>query len=490
MGPAAKRLCCVIAVCAIFLPSRQARAQEYYLLGWSESGMHSFDKDFSKIVFLPPGNTVRAQLVIHDPGQFQPRVVTAGYTVEYSIPGNSFSAGKTNFWTYAKQLFGLAQTLPDNVGLSGKGLAGVLDTTGTFFEARGIPLTPFQDSNLVSEQPYQLIRLVARATGSSTILATTDVVIPVSNEIGCVQSGCHSSDQDVLNDHESVSGFNKAGPVLCASCHASNALGTAGTTSAGPFSLRIHNRHKSVAGTATAIGTCYKCHPGLKTQQLRDVMRNSTANPMVCQTCHGTMTDIVNSITAGRQPWIQEPTCGSAACHGADFSEQPGKLFRQSTGHGGLYCSACHGSPHAVQPTSQPNDNLQNVRLQGFPGVLRKCRLCHGFDLVGVPGPHGVLATSVSEDPTLRPTMVALEQNYPNPFNPSSTIQYSLPYACDVRLSIVDLEGREIARLVDGGMPSGTHRIVWNAGNSASGVYFARLQAAGSTATRKLVLLH
>ena len=490
MGPAAMRLCCAILLSAGVLLSQKARGQDYYLLGWSEVGMHSFDKDFSKIALFPPSNTIRAQLVIHDPGQFLPRIVTAGYTVEYSIPGNSYSAGKTNFWTYATQLFGLAQTLPDNVGLSGKGLSGVLDTSGTFFEARGIPLTPYHDTNLVSEKPYQLVRLVAKVTGSSTILATTDVVIPVSNEIGCVQSGCHSSDQAILNAHESMSGFNKAGPVLCASCHASNALGTTGTTSAGPFSLRIHNRHKSRAGTATAIETCYKCHPGPKTQQLRDVMRNSTSNPMVCQNCHGTMTDIVNSITAGRQPWIQEPTCGSASCHGAAFAEQPGKLFRQSTGHGGLYCSTCHGSPHAVQPTSQPNDNLQNTRLQGFPGVLRKCRLCHGLDLIGVPGPHGVLATSASEEPAFGPKAFALEQNYPNPFNPSSTIQYSIPYACDVQLSIFDLEGREIARLVDGGMPSGMHSIVWNAGDAASGVYFARLQAAGSVATRKLILVH
>ncbi len=489
MGPTARRLYFAIFFFAGVLLSPPARGQDYYLLGWSETGMHSFNKDFSKIAFYPPGNTIRAQLVIHDPGVFLPRVVTAGYTVEYSIPGNTYSAGKTTFWTYAKQLFGLAQTLPDNVGLSGKGLTGFLDTTGTLFEARGIPLTPFQDSNLVSEKPYQLVHLVARATGSSTILATTDVVIPVSNEIGCVQSGCHSSDQDVLNDHESVSGFSKAGPMLCTSCHASNALGTPGTASAGSFSLRIHNRHKTRAGAATAIETCYKCHPGPKAQQLRDVMRNSTSNPMVCQTCHGTMTDIVNSINAGRQPWIQEPTCGSASCHGASFSEQPGKLFRQSTGHGGLYCSACHGSAHAVQPTSQPNDNLQNIRLQGFPGVLRKCVLCHGLDLIGVPGPHGVLATSVSGDPTTGPTGFALEQNYPNPFNPSSTIQYSLPHACDVRLTIVDLEGREVARLVDGAMPSGTHRVVWNAGSAASGVYFARLQAAGNTAARKLVLI-
>jgi hypothetical protein len=202
---------------ALFAASPLARAEEYILLGWNDLGMHCSNKNFSKVVVLPPFNNVRAQLLRKAEGQ-SPAVLTAGYTVTYSIPGNTYSVGKTDFWTYAQQLFGLAQPLPPNIGLTGNGLTGTMDTSGNCFLATGIPVTPFPDNDVINEHPFQLIHLVARAVGDTTILATTDVVIPVSNEVGCVQSGCHSSETSILNSHQEVSGFNRSGPVLCASC--------------------------------------------------------------------------------------------------------------------------------------------------------------------------------------------------------------------------------------------------------------------------------
>jgi hypothetical protein len=371
---------------ALLAASPLARAEEYILLGWNDLGMHCSNKNFSKVVVLPPFNNVRAQLLRKAEGQ-SPVVLTAGYTVAYSIPGNTYSVGKTDFWTYAQQLFGLAQPLPPNIGLTGNGLTGMMDTTGNCFLATGIPVTPFPDNDMVSEHPFQLIHLVARAVGDTTILATTDVVIPVSNEVGCVQSGCHSSENNILNSHQDVSGFNRSGPVLCASCHSSNALGTTGDPVARPFSFRIHEKHNFISPSGS-MNTCYKCHPGPNTQCLRDVMRNSPSQ-MVCQNCHGTMSQVAASIDGGRRPWLEEPSCGATLCHGANHAEEPGQLFRQSRGHGGLFCSACHGSPHAITPTSQPNDNLQSLRLQGVAGVLRQCTICHA-NPPSTGGPHGL----------------------------------------------------------------------------------------------------
>jgi hypothetical protein len=392
----------VFLICALVLPSA---AQQYVLIGWNDLGMHCSNKNFSKVVVLPPFNNITAQLILKQDGQL-PQIVTTGYTVEYSIPNNTFSVGKTDFWTYAQQLFGLASPLPANIGLAGKGLTGVLDSTGpTFFSARGIPVTPYADSDLVHETPYQLIHLVAKSTSTGATLATTDVVIPVSNEVGCVQSGCHSSETAILNSHESVSGFNRNGPVLCASCHASNALGTTGIAEARPFSYRMHSVHNHVAGSSNSINTCYKCHPGPNTQCLRDVMGKNPTNPLICENCHGSMDTVAQTILRGRRPWLDEPKCGS--CHGANFAEETGKLFRQSVGHGGLYCSACHGSPHAILPTVQPNDNLQSIRLQGYAGALRKCSVCHATTPSG-PGPHGLMDTTIV-NPSL-PAAPALAQ--------------------------------------------------------------------------------
>jgi hypothetical protein len=365
-----------------------AFSQEYVLVGWNDLGMHCSNKDFSRMAVLPPYNNIVAQIIHKVPGS-TPQVVTTGFRVDYSIPGNSYSVGKTNFWTYAQQLFGLAQPLPDNTGLTGKGLTGSLDTTGNHFKAIGIPVTPYQDNNLVQENPYQLIHLVARVIATGDTVATTDVVIPVSNEIGCVQSGCHSSEASIINSHESVSGFNRNQPILCASCHASNALGTVGNPEARPFSYRIHDVHSFITPT-NAVSTCYKCHPGPNTQCLRDVMGKNPTNPLACQTCHGTMANVASTVLAGRRPWLDEPQCGNTTCHGSNYAEQSGKLYRESQGHGGLYCSACHGSPHAIQPTVQANDNLQNIRLQGFSGTLRTCTVCHASTPTGA-GPHGIM---------------------------------------------------------------------------------------------------
>ncbi|HTY60342.1 MAG TPA: T9SS type A sorting domain-containing protein [Bacteroidota bacterium] len=69
----------------------------------------------------------------------------------------------------------------------------------------------------------------------------------------------------------------------------------------------------------------------------------------------------------------------------------------------------------------------------------------------------------------------ALEQNYPNPFNPSTRITYTLPEEGFVRLTVFDMLGREIDRLVEGRVAPGTHTAEWHA-RVASGVYFYRLE--------------
>ena len=123
------------------LPAAPLSAQEYILIGWNDLGMHCSNKNFAKVAVLPPYNNIFAQLILKAPGQ-PPQPVTSGYTVEYSIPNNTYSVGKTDFWTYAQQLFGLGSPLPANIGLTGKGLTGTLDSGGAYFSAHGIPLTP------------------------------------------------------------------------------------------------------------------------------------------------------------------------------------------------------------------------------------------------------------------------------------------------------------------------------------------------------------
>lgn len=68
-----------------------------------------------------------------------------------------------------------------------------------------------------------------------------------------------------------------------------------------------------------------------------------------------------------------------------------------------------------------------------------------------------------------------LEQNYPNPFNPSTTIPFHLEDANDVTLRVYNMLGQEVATLVDGFTPAGSHEARWDAGDLPSGMYLYRL---------------
>lgn len=87
------------------------------------------------------------------------------------------------------------------------------------------------------------------------------------------------------------------------------------------------------------------------------------------------------------------------------------------------------------------------------------------------------------------PTRIALEANYPNPFNPVTTIEYSVAATEHVKLQVFDLTGRLVATLVDSVQPAANYRVGFDAQDLASGMYLYRLQAAGTTLTRKMVLL-
>ena len=99
------------------------------------------------------------------------------------------------------------------------------------------------------------------------------------------------------------------------------------------------------------------------------------------------------------------------------------------------------------------------------------------------------LPLTVAENDPL-PAGIELQQNYPNPFNPSTAIPFRVPVGTRIAVSlqVFDVLGREVATLVRDELASGTYRRVFNAEGLASGVYFYRLTAGGSSLTRKLIL--
>ncbi|MDM7924900.1 MAG: T9SS type A sorting domain-containing protein, partial [bacterium] len=98
------------------------------------------------------------------------------------------------------------------------------------------------------------------------------------------------------------------------------------------------------------------------------------------------------------------------------------------------------------------------------------------------------LATAVDEQAPVARNF-GLSQNYPNPFNPTTTVPYSLKSAGKVRLSVFNMMGREVAVLVDGIMPAGSHTAQFTANNLSSGIYFCKLQTADNVMTTKMTLV-
>ena len=93
------------------------------------------------------------------------------------------------------------------------------------------------------------------------------------------------------------------------------------------------------------------------------------------------------------------------------------------------------------------------------------------------------------------PAVFALANNYPNPFNPVTTINYALPEATDVKLTVYNVVGQPVRTLVAEHQNAGRYVVEWDATNDSghslsSGMYFYRLQAGGEFhAVKKMLLL-
>ena len=460
---------------------------EAIVLSWNDLGMHCMNRDHDQISILPPYNNLLAQVILRGDENSWPQVLTEGVTLEYSIPGNTYSVGKTNFWDYAYDLFGVH--LPPNIGLTGLGLTGEFTSHPDYWAAEGIPVTPFTDAEPLMEDPYQQALVILRDE-FGTELHRSEPVIPVSTEVNCVSSGCHSSVDNILNMHSDDGGFDPSNtPILCAWCHGSPPLTGPDPGPHGYFSKVIHEKHSFIDNQIPGIAGCEKCHPGPNTACLRGTM--ATDYGMICQDCHGDMDQMKNSIENGRIPWLNEPACRD--CHTAQYGEPVGQLYRLSTGHGGVMCAGCHNSPHAIWPSRESRDNENAVALQGHSGILRECNVCHGYT-PSSPGPHGFVTTDVVES-ELMGTGARLTV-YPSPLRVGETthIMASGRRTAGGRLLVFDARGRTVRMLDTRDAAAGELRAVWDGKDKGgqivpAGVYFVQWRDAIGTASGKLVLL-
>jgi len=489
----------ILAGTVLLLALQSGQGANNQILGWNNLGMHCMDSDYSVFSMLPPYNTIQAQLIVNGALVTNGTGYSVTYQAVADPSGsiNKTSIGKGNWLQFAPQIYGavagdqgLAFPGPESYWMPGTNntpqtmqfeqtdqpAAGVF-TPVNWFHAYGVPLTPYDDAG--AKNPYPMMRLIAK-NSLNQVIATNDIVLPVSDEMDC--RACHASgSQDAakpaagwvwdgiqerdfrlnilrLHDEKNFAsnaalynaalaarGFNPQGlyrgvvadnkPVLCAACHASEALAAPSYGTIPPLTASVHGFHAHVMDPLSNItldntanrSACYRCHPGSTTRCLRGAMGGAIAADgsmeMQCQSCHGNMSTVGSTNRVG---WFMEPNC--ASCHtgtatsnngqirytsiytdtnytvraptNQTFSTQPStpatglSLFRFSAGHGGLQCEACHGSTHAEFPSTHVNDNVRNQEIQGHAGVMVDCTACHVSMSVNsstaASGPHGM----------------------------------------------------------------------------------------------------
>ncbi len=115
-----------------------------------------------------------------------------------------------------------------------------------------------------------------------------------------------------------------------------------------------------------------------------------------------------------------------------------------------------------------------------------------GTDL-GFAGTNGLAISpdimGIQNITTTLPGKYELYQNYPNPFNPVTNIKFDIPKGSNVRLTVYDMLGKEITKLVNEKLEAGSYSYQWNGVSLSSGVYFYRIETDDFFTTRRMVLI-
>ena len=129
-----------------------------------------------------------------------------------------------------------------------------------------------------------------------------------------------------------------------------------------------------------------------------------------------------------------------------------------------------------------------NVRFKLYQAETGELLDLHSNEAIQNWSPNGMVTVARMTTNEI-PDEILLLSAYPNPFNPSTEIQFTIPSEMDVKVHIVNMQGRHVQTLMDNKLMDGYHHISWNASEYASGVYFVRLNVGGKISVQKILLM-
>ncbi len=405
---------------------------DYVLLVWNDLGMHCISDDEQYFSFLPPANTLNAQLIKRGN---KPGIITNGVKIVYEVEEQHRNpVNHSKFWEYDEIIYGA--DLKEGTGLAGFGLNDEMHARSDRFVAEFIPVVPYRDDGQYN--PYPLFKVTAYDE-EENILASTYTVAPTSTEMGC--RNCHGGGwgwnnvsgvsnetsvnilaaHDRYNNTSLLADAENGQPMLCQSCHADPAVGAPGKQEVLNFSSAVHGFHANYLRGMNEE-SCNMCHPSRK-EGNTSCLRGRHSEILNCTNCHGRLEDHALGLLKGqagkkaaprlsknlepvyvktseeiqaRTPWLMEPDC--KGCHtnfnifedgwaGTSYNNWvPGftALYRNRTDNMGMMCIACHGSTHAiygaVNKYDRHRDNIQPLQYQGLAGTIgthESCIICH-----------------------------------------------------------------------------------------------------------------
>lgn len=150
------------------------------------------------------------------------------------------------------------------------------------------------------------------------------------------------------------------------------------------------------------------------------------------------------------------------------------------------------GSFDSGEPSSDRWEYVVQFNTTGFYNYY--CEVHGGPNATGMSGFVQVEEPTSVNDQSKKYDF-RLERNYPNPFNPTTSINFVVPQTSEIKLTIFDLLGKEITKLVDDVKVPGEYSVTWTAQNYTSGIYIYKLEAntleqnISFVQTKKMVLI-
>jgi len=143
------------------------------------------------------------------------------------------------------------------------------------------------------------------------------------------------------------------------------------------------------------------------------------------------------------------------------------------------------GSPALTGAATPPNDGFfdSGANFVGAFGTENWMTSWTNFNPSGYP-----VSVDENELPGI-PTDFSISQNYPNPFNPSTKIVYSVSEAANIKLTVYNILGQEVAVLVNGFRNAGMYEVSFDAEDLTSGLYLYTFEAGSTRITKKMTLL-